>query len=261
MMWVRKWWCVGVGTNTRQGVFLHLDNRGWYEITRVAMQWCELVSNGVLILVRTQDKGCAVWQDVCMIGCAYDMMCVCSTSTASPMIACTVSSSNCRSNWAYVKQAKSQCNPSSREINSFEKAKPGIKPRFLSQKMAQNEPLKKMPSTAAKATIRCAKDRWAKEEGVGEGADVGGDGDNDVCADDCDGGTMWLLLLLLLLLWLLLLWSSLIHRNAQSALALTAGTSVCAWNNVCLTAGSRMRVSISNEYISWWTASIAIWKP
>ena len=30
-------------------------------------------------------------------------------------------------------------------------------PRFLSQKIEAKEPLKKMPSTAAKATRRCAK--------------------------------------------------------------------------------------------------------
>jgi len=44
------------------------------------------------------------------------------------------------------------CNPSSLEINSFEKARPGINPLFLSQKIAQNDPLKNIPSTAANAT-------------------------------------------------------------------------------------------------------------
>jgi hypothetical protein len=33
----------------------------------------------------------------------------------------------------------------------------GMSPRFLSQKMEQKEPLKKMPSTAAKAMRRSAK--------------------------------------------------------------------------------------------------------
>ena len=47
--------------------------------------------------------------------------------------------------------------PSSREISSFEKVSPGISPRFLSQKSAQNEPEKKMPSTTAKATRRSPK--------------------------------------------------------------------------------------------------------
>ena len=46
--------------------------------------------------------------------------------------------------------------PSSREISSLEKVSPGISPRFLSQKMAQNEPEKKMPSTTANATSRSA---------------------------------------------------------------------------------------------------------
>ena len=62
-----------------------------------------------------------------------------------------------RSSIEYSVHAKSQCRPSSLEINSFEKVKPGISPRFLSQKSAQKEPEKKMPSTHAKATSRCAK--------------------------------------------------------------------------------------------------------
>lgn len=44
-------------------------------------------------------------------------------------------------------------------MSSLEKVSPGMRPRFLSQKMAAKEPLKNMPSTAAKATRR-----WAKEE-------------------------------------------------------------------------------------------------
>ena len=39
-----------------------------------------------------------------------------------------------------LKQAKSQCMPSSREINSLEKQSPGIRPLFLSQKIEQKEP-------------------------------------------------------------------------------------------------------------------------
>jgi hypothetical protein len=38
------------------------------------------------------------------------------------------------------RHAKSQCSPSSREISSLEKVRPGMRPRFLSQKMAQKEP-------------------------------------------------------------------------------------------------------------------------
>jgi hypothetical protein len=42
-------------------------------------------------------------------------------------------------------------------MSSFEKHRPGIKPRFFSQKMAQKLPEKKIPSTAAKAMHRSAK--------------------------------------------------------------------------------------------------------
>ena len=37
-------------------------------------------------------------------------------------------------------------------MSSFEKVKPGINDLFFNQNMAQNEPEKKIPSTAAKAT-------------------------------------------------------------------------------------------------------------
>jgi len=37
-------------------------------------------------------------------------------------------------------------------MSSLEKVSPGIRDRFLSQNMAQNDPEKKMPSTAANAT-------------------------------------------------------------------------------------------------------------
>ncbi|CAJ0967808.1 unnamed protein product [Ranitomeya imitator] len=43
---------------------------------------------------------------------------------------------------------------SSRLISSLEKVRPGISPRFFSQKIAANDPEKNMPSTAANATIR-----------------------------------------------------------------------------------------------------------
>jgi hypothetical protein len=46
--------------------------------------------------------------------------------------------------------------PSSREMSSLEKVRPGMRPRFLSQKIEANEPEKKMPSTAAKAMRRSA---------------------------------------------------------------------------------------------------------
>src|SRR5690606_13595448 len=54
--------------------------------------------------------------------------------------------------------AKSQCMPSSREISSLEKVNPGMSPRFFNQKIEQNEPEKNIPSTAAKAIKRSAKD-------------------------------------------------------------------------------------------------------
>jgi hypothetical protein len=42
-------------------------------------------------------------------------------------------------------------------MSSFENVRPAMRPRFLSQKIDAKEPLKKIPSTAAKATRRCAK--------------------------------------------------------------------------------------------------------
>src|SRR5690606_16964539 len=60
--------------------------------------------------------------------------------------------------WLCRCTAKSQCTPSSREINSFEKVKPGIKPRFFNQKIEQKLPEKKIPSTAAKAINLSAKE-------------------------------------------------------------------------------------------------------
>ena len=59
--------------------------------------------------------------------------------------------------YEYRRQAKSQCRPSSREMSSLEKVRPCMRPRFLSQKMLQKLPLKKMPSTHAQATSRSAK--------------------------------------------------------------------------------------------------------
>jgi hypothetical protein len=57
----------------------------------------------------------------------------------------------------YSKQAKSVCMPSSLLISSFEKHKPGMRPRFFIQKIAQKEPEKKIPSTQAKPTNLSAK--------------------------------------------------------------------------------------------------------
>jgi hypothetical protein len=41
-------------------------------------------------------------------------------------------------------------------MSSLEKVNPGMRPRFLSQKMEAKDPEKKIPSTAAKATRRSA---------------------------------------------------------------------------------------------------------
>jgi|TARA_B110000305_G_C19317168_1_gene577073 hypothetical protein len=43
-------------------------------------------------------------------------------------------------------------------MSSFEKVRPGMSPLFLSQKMAQKLPEKKIPSTQAKATSLSAKE-------------------------------------------------------------------------------------------------------
>mmetsp|Transcript_78952 Transcript_78952/g.190910 ORF Transcript_78952/g.190910 Transcript_78952/m.190910 type:complete len:216 (-) Transcript_78952:536-1183(-) len=80
-----------------------------------------------------------------------------SCSTASPMMWCSSASVSLFSSMLYSRHAKSQCMPSSREISSFEKVSPGMRPRFLSQKSEQKAPEKKMPSTAAKATSRSPK--------------------------------------------------------------------------------------------------------
>ena len=64
----------------------------------------------------------------------------CSMATASMMIFCTTLSGAGFCSMLKSRHAKSQCMPSSREMSSFENVSPGIRPRFLSQKMAQNEP-------------------------------------------------------------------------------------------------------------------------
>jgi hypothetical protein len=43
-------------------------------------------------------------------------------------------------------------------MSSLEKVRPGMRPRFLSQKIEQKDAEKKMPSTAANATMRSAND-------------------------------------------------------------------------------------------------------
>ncbi len=57
----------------------------------------------------------------------------------------------------YRRHAKSQWRASLRLISSLLKHNPGIRPRFLSQKIAQKDPKKKMPLTAANAIMRSVK--------------------------------------------------------------------------------------------------------
>eukprot|EP00982_Pelagococcus_subviridis_P015141 31380-Pelagococcus_subviridis.AAC.4 len=80
-----------------------------------------------------------------------------SISTASLTISCRRSGSSGCFSMLYSKHAKSQCNPSSREMSSLLNVSPRINPRFFSQKIAQKDPLKKMPSTHANAIRRSAK--------------------------------------------------------------------------------------------------------
>ncbi|AKU37468.1 ORF_053L [Scale drop disease virus] len=85
----------------------------------------------------------------------------CSIFTASTTISVIVLHEGLSSpRYPSNKQAKSQCKPSSRLINSFENVNPGIKPRFFNQNMAANDPEKKMPSTTANATSRSPKESF-----------------------------------------------------------------------------------------------------
>jgi hypothetical protein len=63
---------------------------------------------------------------------------------------------------------ESVCIPSSRLTSLLENIKPGIKPRFFIQKIEANNPEKKIPSTAAKATWRLVKvDFWSEIHRMG----------------------------------------------------------------------------------------------
>ncbi len=59
--------------------------------------------------------------------------------------------------YEYKMHAKLQSSPLSRLISSLLKQSPVIRPCFFNQKMAQKEPEKNMPSTAANAIMRLAK--------------------------------------------------------------------------------------------------------
>merc|ERR1719203_1643256 len=77
-----------------------------------------------------------------------------SISTAEVMISRTLSGEHFCCTCCHIKQANLVCNPSSLEINSFEKVNPGINPLFFNQKIAAKDPEKNMPSTAANARTR-----------------------------------------------------------------------------------------------------------
>ena len=80
----------------------------------------------------------------------------CSILTASVMISSMTCLEGRLRRWLKRRQAKSVWRPSSLEMSSLENVNPGMRPRFLSQKMEANDPEKKIPSTAAKATRRSA---------------------------------------------------------------------------------------------------------
>mmetsp|Transcript_2762 Transcript_2762/g.7158 ORF Transcript_2762/g.7158 Transcript_2762/m.7158 type:complete len:252 (+) Transcript_2762:620-1375(+) len=150
----------------------------WYSPTRFSKKLvlpCRL-------MISIQSKGLAVFQCFsqpratkslsatnsmyCII--SFPFMPIRSTGSASEMNSCsmvtastTISRTRSADTRLFIRlcrrQAKSQCRPSSREMSSLEKVRPGMRPRFFSQKMAQKEPEKKMPSTQAKAIKRSSK--------------------------------------------------------------------------------------------------------
>lgn len=65
-----------------------------------------------------------------------------------------------RSWWSKSRHAKSVSIPSSWLMWLLEKVGPGMRPRFLSQKMDVKEPEKKIPSTTAKVTWRSTTVDW-----------------------------------------------------------------------------------------------------
>uniref|UniRef100_A0A1L8E6H5 Uncharacterized protein n=1 Tax=Haematobia irritans TaxID=7368 RepID=A0A1L8E6H5_HAEIR len=81
----------------------------------------------------------------------------CSILTASLIISIIRSLLGFCTKYLNINTAKSQCKPSSREISSLENVKPGMSPRFFSQKIEAKLPLKNIPSTAANAMTRSPK--------------------------------------------------------------------------------------------------------
>ena len=80
-----------------------------------------------------------------------------SISTASANIAWVSFWLNLSSNLLYNRHAKSVCSPSSRDMNSLLRVRPGNRFWLLNQKIQQKAPLKKTPSTIANAIRRVAK--------------------------------------------------------------------------------------------------------
>ena len=78
------------------------------------------------------------------------------------MISAIRSAGNLLTSLEWRRHAKSQCRPSSRLMSSFEKQRPGMRPLFFSQKIAQKDPEKKMPSTAANAIHLSANEAFSR---------------------------------------------------------------------------------------------------
>ncbi len=80
-----------------------------------------------------------------------------SISTALLIISMICNSVSLFISFEYRRHSKSQCSPSSWLISSLLKHNPGIRPSFLSQKMAQKEPEMNIPSTVANTNMQLAK--------------------------------------------------------------------------------------------------------
>ncbi|ABT15937.1 hypothetical protein FR483_n652R [Paramecium bursaria Chlorella virus FR483] len=81
-----------------------------------------------------------------------------SLATASSTIAFTCARDSLFSSFEYRSSPNCWCRPSSRLMNSLDRPRPGITPRFLSQKIAQKDPENSRPSTHTHATRRSAND-------------------------------------------------------------------------------------------------------
>ncbi|AGE57516.1 hypothetical protein ATCVNTS1_048R [Acanthocystis turfacea Chlorella virus NTS-1] len=82
-----------------------------------------------------------------------------SLATASSTMLFTTSRDSLFSSFEYKSSPNCWWRPSSRLMNSLDNPRPGMSPRFRSQKMAQNDPENRRPSTHTQATRRSAKER------------------------------------------------------------------------------------------------------